>query len=400
MATSAPGARRPMSTVSRRRWLRIAGVSLGAGALALRDSLAEDAAPAARPSAEGATARGIFFPREASWYEKADDLRVKCRLCPRGCEVENGDRGFCGTRENREGVYHTLVWGNPCALHDDPVEKKPFFHFRPGTRILSLATAGCNMACRFCQNWAISQVRPEETENLRLPPEELVALARRTRCPSIAFTYSEPTVFSEYVRDTAILARESGIDTVTVSNGYIERKPMQDLCKVLAAVKIDLKAFTDRFYRELCGAEGLAPVLRTIETVAASGVWLEVVNLVIPTWNDSEAEARAMARWLVKSVGKDVPLHFTRFHPTYKLRDLPVTPVKTLERMREAALAEGLRFVYIGNVPGHEGENTRCPSCGKVVIRRLGQSVVECDLEVRDGRASCGSCGAAIAGRF
>ena len=411
---STPGA----ACMTRREWMRRAGLAAG-GAVILETgagllcgaALAEEAAPdtgsgdgrrAASPD-EGAPER--VPPREASWYEKLPRGAVRCHLCPNFCEVEDGDRGDCGVRENRGGVYHTLVWGNACALNDDAVEKKPLFHYRPGTRTLSLATAGCNMQCRFCQNWNISQAAPEDVRVRPLPPRRLARLAKLSRFPSIAFTYTEPVVFAEYVRDTAAAAREIGVETVMISNGYIDTAPMKELCKVLAAVKVDLKGFTDRFYRELCGVReggegGLAPVLRTLETVKKSGTWLEIVNLVIPTWNDSDKEARKMAAWIVKNLGKDVPLHFTQFHPTYKLRNLPRTPVATLVRMRKIALAEGVRYVYVGNVPGHEGEHTKCPGCGTYVIARVGYSIVEKKLKVKDGRAACAGCGTPIAGRF
>ena len=331
--------------------------------------------------------------REASWYRRLDENRVECQLCPRGCRVADAERGACGVRENRRGTYVTLVHGAACSVHVDPIEKKPFFHLLPGSTALSFAAAGCNVECKFCQNWEISQFRPEQVTSYWLPPEEIAAATRRARAPLACATYSEPVVFWEYVRDTAVACRAWGQRMVVVSNGYIQEQPLKEVLPLLAGIKIDLKSFREPFYRDVVRGE-LKPVLKAIETVRAAGVWLELVVLLIPTLNDSEAEVRDLARWVKGTLGPDVPLHFTRFHPTYRLTNLPPTPVATLERAVAIVRAEGLHFVYLGNVPGHEGEHTACPGCRTVLIRRVGFVVRENVLKA--GR--CPTCGRAISG--
>jgi len=318
-------------------------------------------------------------PFEARYYEKLSDGEVRCLLCPKTCRVAPGDRGSCGVRENRGGTYYSLVYGHPCALHLDPIEKKPFFHVLPGTQAFSLATVGCNLTCKFCQNWQISQSRPEKVQTVYTSPERIVNNARRAGARSIAYTYGEPVVFNEYVQDIATLGGSSGILSVVVSNGYINEKPLHDLCSVVDAIKIDLKAFTEAYYRNICGAT-LQPVLDTIVRVRRSGVWLELVYLMVPTLNDDPRELREMARWLKANVGNDVPIHFSRFYPQYQLRDLPPTPVPSLERAYDICREEGLDYVYIGNVPGHRTENTYCPSCSEIVISRRGYMVTSVDI--------------------
>lgn len=326
-------------------------------------------------------------------YEKLEEMRVKCKLCPRECTVADQERGYCGVRENRLGTYYTLVHSRPCAVHTDPIEKKPLFHFLPGTTAHSIATAGCNVECRFCQNWDISQFRPEQVRSVYLPPGTLHKRAKESGARSIAYTYSEPVIFYEYVYDTARLGQETGIKSVMISNGYIQEKPMRELCAVLDAVKIDLKAYTENFYKEYCSGE-LKPVLAILELLKKLGIWYEIVVLLIPTLNDSEEEIRAMSRWVGRALGPDVPIHFSRFHPTYKLKNLPVTPVATLDMARRVAMEEGLHFAYVGNVWGHEGENTFCPACGKPVVKRVGFKVLEINLQ----QGSCASCGKQIPG--
>ncbi len=347
------------------------------------------------PAAAGALGNGpwsddeheILGIREASWYEKLDEKRVECKLCPRGCVVDDFERGYCGVRENRGGTYYTLVYGRPCSLHVDPVEKKPLFHFLPGKQAFSIATAGCNIECLFCQNWQISQTRPEDLRSIELPPARLAREAERASAPIIAYTYSEPVVFSEYMRDCAIEGHKRGIRSVMISNGYIQPGALRDLCRVLDAVKIDLKAYQDGFYRDMCDGE-LEPVLKTLEILKEQGIWFEIVYLIIPTLNDKMEEIRRMSEWIRDSLGPHVPLHFSRFHPTYKMQNLPRTPVSTLENARSTAMEAGLQFVYLGNVVGHEGESTYCPSCGERVIHRIGYQIVE-NL-VDGGACSCG----------
>jgi len=286
-----------------------------------------------------------------------------------------------------------VTYGKPCAVHIDPVEKKPLFHVMPGTRILSLATAGCNLHCKFCQNWTISQAAPQDLRSIDLPPERVVEAAISQQCQAIAYTYTDPVIFYEYALDTSTLARTKGLLNVTVTAGYINREPLEMLCKVTDASNTDLKAFSDRFYREMCDAT-LKPVLDGMVSMREHGVWVEVTNLVIPTFNDDLDLIRRMCRWILKNLGESTPLHFSRFHPMYKIRNLPPTPVEFLLKARQEALELGLHYVYVGNVLGTEAENTFCPSDGAVLIRRRGFSVLENNLV--NGR--CPKCGHAVPG--
>ncbi len=330
---------------------------------------------------------------EARYYDKLPDREVECRLCPRLCRLGDKERGYCGVRENMGGTYYTLVYGKACSLNVDPVEKKPFFHVLPGTSALSLATAGCNVNCKFCQNWEISQVRPEQIDHFDLSPDSAAAQAQTAACSSIAYTYTEPTVFFEYMYDTAIRAKRRGVRNLVVTGGHINPIPLADLLAVVDAVKVDLKGFSQEFYSEYVRGE-LKPVLETIRAVARSKAWLEVVYLVIPTLNDRMDLIREMAKWIRNEVGDQVPVHFSRFQPMYLVKNLPPTPISTLEAARETALEEGLRFVYLGNVPGHEGGNTFCPKCGKVVVQRVGYRIET--IRLKAGR--CDTCGTPIPG--
>lgn len=320
-------------------------------------------------------------------------LYVKCRLCPHGCVISEGARGHCRVRENRGGRLYLLVYGTPCALHIDPIEKKPFYHFLPTAPALSLATAGCNLRCKYCQNWDISQAKPEEVETIDLPPEKLVVTAISQQTPVLAYTYSEPIIFYEYMLESARLGQQVGLRNVVISAGYINPEPLQILCEAVDAIKIDLKGFNDEFYQEVCGGT-LSPVLETIQAIAASGTHLEIVNLVVPTLNDDMDEMRALCRWLVDSVGPNVPLHFSRFHPDYQLTNLPATPQATLEQVWEIAHDEGVRYPYVGNLPGHPGNNTYCHHCGDLVIARQGFWVTEYHLV----EGKCEFCGTLIPG--
>jgi len=330
---------------------------------------------------------------EARYYEKLEGGQVICRLCPRECQVADKERGYCGVRENREGIYYTLVHSNICAAHVDPVEKKPIYHFLPGTKAYSIATAGCNIECKFCQNWEISQFRPEQIPSKSLTPKEVVSTAEGYGCRSIAYTYTEPVVFYEYMYDCAQAGRARGIKSVMISNGYIQEKPLRDLLPVLDAVKIDLKAFTESFYRSMCSG-ALKPVLKTLEVLKESGIWFEIVVLIIPFRNDSREEIESMCRWIVDHLGPHIPVHFTRFHPTYKIKDLPRTPLKTLEDAYDIAVKSGLSFAYIGNVPGHAGEYTRCPGCHEVLVRRQGFWISETAIKA----GCCIHCGKKVPG--
>ncbi len=316
------------------------------------------------------------FRVEARFYEKLPGRDVRCKLCPRGCVVGDGQRGRCRVRENRGGTYYSLVHSRVCAAHIDPIEKKPFFHFHPGILAFSLATAGCNLSCKFCQNWEISQARPEDLPARYMPPAEVASLAKQNHCPAVAFTYSEPTVFNEFVTDAADAARERGMKAVVVSNGFIQQEPLKRLCRHVDAIKIDLKACSAKYYREVFGGE-LRPVLDTLVTTRKDARWMEIVHLVVPTLNDSDNEFRDLARWIKANLGRDVPIHFTRFQPLYLLKNLPPTPVETLERAKAIADAEGLQYAYIGNVPGHAAENTMCPKCRHLLIERTGFTITQ-----------------------
>ncbi len=337
--------------------------------------------------------KGSLSRVEARYYRKLPDREIECELCPRVCRLGDKERGYCGVRENQGGTYYTLVYAKACSLNVDPIEKKPFFHFLPGTRALSLATAGCNVNCRFCQNWEISQVRPEQVENVDMPPGTVAALAARYGCPSIAYTYTEPVVFFEYMYDTAVEARARGVRSAVVTGGHIMPGPLKDLIGVVDAIKVDLKGYSADFYANYVRGQ-LATVLETIRSVAKSKAWLEIVYLVIPTLNDSTADIREMSRWVKNEVGDRVPLHFSRFQPLYLVKNLPPTPVSTLEKARDIALEEGLRFVYVGNVPGHPGEDTACPNCGKIVVERTGFKLDS--LRLKGGK--CEFCGTPVPG--
>jgi len=333
------------------------------------------------------------YIREARYYEKLPHKKIRCKLCPRECVIDDRERGYCGVRENREGVYYTLVYARPCTYHVDPIEKKPLYHFHPGSLSFSIATAGCNLNCKFCQNWQISQVRPEEVSSYYLPPQKLAEMAGDSDCVSIAYTYSEPTVFYEYMFDSAIAGHMRNVKSVVITAGYISEEPLVELCKNVDGIKVDLKAYSESFYKDLVAGE-LQPVLDSLVTIRKMNVWLEIVYLVLPTLNDDEKELRDLARWIKEDLGPDVPIHFTRFYPQYRLKNLPPTPIRTLERAKEIADAEGLHYVYIGNMPGHAAENTYCPKCGRLVIHRIGYRIRKIDLN--NGR--CAGCGTIIPG--
>jgi len=311
------------------------------------------------------------FTIEAKFYQKLENKKIKCKLCPRECNIGDRETGYCGVRENHGGTYYSLVHSRVCAAHIDPIEKKPLFHYLPGTLAFSIATAGCNVNCKFCQNWDISQVRPEQVPAQYAPPKLVADLAKQRDCPTIAYTYSEPVVFSEYLMDVADAGHEAGVRSVVVSNGYIQEEALKTAYGKMDAVKIDLKAFSESYYKDVVAGE-LKPVLDSLVTLRKMGKWTEIVYLVVPTLNDSDGEFRGLARWVKANLGQDVPLHFTQFHPEYLLKNLPITPVPTLERAKAIADAEGLHYVYIGNVPGHPAENTYCPKCRRIVVERVG----------------------------
>jgi pyruvate formate lyase activating enzyme len=333
--------------------------------------------------------------KEIRFYKQLEDGRIQCQVCPRGCKIADQERGYCGNKENRGGKYYSLVYGRPCAVNIDPIEKKPLFHVFPGSSSFSIATAGCNIECHFCQNWQIAQFRPEQVRSEWLPPEAVVDMAKSNGCQTVAYTYSEPVTFYDYMLDTAIAGERRGIGSVVITNGYINEEPLRLLCEHVTAVKVDLKAFTEKFYKEICRGE-LKPVQETLRRLVGWGMWTEIVVLIIPTLNDDPAEITEMAKWISGELSPQVPVHFTRFHPCYKIKDLPPTPVATLERCHALAREQGLQFAYVGNLPGHSMENTHCPKCGEVVVGRVGFTVTR--LNLNQGR--CGSCGQEIPGKW
>jgi len=334
---------------------------------------------------------------EAMFWEKAEEGKVRCALCRFRCLIGDGQRGICGVRENHGGVLHTLVYGRSIAENVDPIEKKPLFHFLPGSLSFSIATAGCNFRCLHCQNYEISQL-PHTRRDIPgrdLPPAEIVRRARASGCRSISYTYTEPTIFYEYAYDTAVLAKEAGLGNVFVSNGYITPEALEKISPFLDAANIDLKGFSEKFYREVAGAT-LAGVLDSLKVYKRLGIWTEVTTLVIPGHNDSEADLRGVARFIAGELGPETPWHVTAFYPTYRMLDRPPTPADTLRRARQIGIEAGLRYVYEGNIPGEAGENTLCYACGRTLIERRGFRLGK--VELRDGR--CGFCTAPIDGRW
>ncbi|MFZ0034762.1 MAG: AmmeMemoRadiSam system radical SAM enzyme [Sedimentisphaerales bacterium] len=320
-------------------------------------------------------------------------MKVQCELCPKRCLLESGQSGECRVRINIDGVLRTVVYGFPCSIHIDPVEKKPMFHFLPGTKILSLATVGCNLHCKNCQNWEISQANPEDSPAAYCPPEKMVELAKQNACPSLAYTYTDPIVYYEYTYDTAKLAKSAGIRSVLVTAGYINPQPWQELLKYVDGATIDLKGITDDFYRRVCSAT-LKPVQEALVIAKSSGITLEVSNLIIPTLNDKPEEIGRLCRWVRANLGGETPLHFLGFFPRYKMQHLPPASAETLEMARKVAMDEGMEFVYIGNVQCRDGQNTYCPGCKKLLIERIGYIITQNRL--KDGR--CPDCDKEIYG--
>ena len=332
------------------------------------------------------------WSREAMYYTTTP-RGLKCLRCPNECTIKEGELGDCHNHLNYKGKLYTIAYGNPCAVHIDPIEKKPLLHFLPESRAFSIGTAGCNLACLNCQNWSISQKSPRETRNFDLMPDKVIEAAIESNCESIAYTYSEPITFYEYTYDTAILARNAGIKNVLVSAGYINEEPMRKLAGVIDAANIDLKSFKDSIYLKL-NAGKLEPVLRTLKILNEMGVWLEITNLIVPGWTDDFNMIREMCEWLYINGFSDNPLHFSRFQPIYKLTQLPPTPLSTLTKAREIALNAGIKYVYIGNVPGTEAENTFCPNCNKTIMKRRGYRILS--NHIINGK--CEYCGEPVAG--
>jgi len=333
------------------------------------------------------------WSREAAHYARLEEGRVRCRLCPHHCHLSPDDRSVCRSRVNKGGILYSLSYGNPCSVNLDPIEKKPLYHFLPRSTAFSIAGAECNLRCLKCQNWEISQVRPHEVRHFDLFPGKAVAQAVASGAASIAYTYSEPTSYYEYMRDTAIRAREKGLYNLLISAGYINRPPLVELARWIDAANINLKSFSDDIYRRLNGAR-LQPVLNTLETLHAAGVHLEITHLVVPGYVDLPDLFQRMCQWILERLGPDHPLHLLRFFPRYRLDRLAPTPVATLERFRELALSAGLRYVYLGNVPGHPGNHTYCHHCGNRVVERRGYRIPDYHLE--NGR--CRYCDTRIPG--
>ena len=340
----------------------------------------------------GSDSKPWKWSREAM-FQTTTPRGIRCHICPNECVLGEGDLSDCRNRKVYNGKLYTIAYGNPCVVHIDPMEKKPLYHFFPSSQIFSIATAGCNMACLNCQNWTISQSSPTETRNYDLMPDKVVLKTIENNCKSIAYTYSEPVTFYEYVYDTSYLARQAGIKNVIVSNGFINRAPLNKLSTVIDAANIDLKSMDDSVYLRLTAGK-LQPVLDTLKTLKENGIWLEITNLVVPSWTDDSDMIKRMCNWLANNGFSNTPLHFSRFHPQYKLQRLPATPLQTLENARKIALTEGLEYVYIGNVPGNDFSDTFCPECSKLIISRSGFRIM--DRQIEDGK--CRYCGNEIPG--
>ena len=319
------------------------------------------------------------WSKEAMFYTETA-RGVRCLICPNECTLKPGELSDCRNRINKDGKLYSIAYGNPCAIHVDPVEKKPLYHYLPSTRAFSVATAGCNLACLNCQNWTISQKSPTETDNYDLMPGKLVNEAIKNNCPSIAYTYSEPITFFEYTTDSAKLAKQAGLKNILVSAGFINEEPLRYLCQHIDAANIDLKSFSDSIYLKL-NAGKLQTVLNTLKILHEEGVWLEITNLIIPGWTDDFDMIKRMCDWLYQNEMYNYPLHFSRFHPQYKLNQLPPTPISTLQKAHEIAMNSGIKFVYIGNVPGTDTSNTYCPNCKKILIERKGFRIIQNNIK-------------------
>ena len=337
----------------------------------------------------------------ARWWHRLDDGRLQCDLCPRDCRLHDGQRGMCFVRRRVGDAMELATYGRSSGFCIDPIEKKPLNHFHPGSSVLSFGTAGCNLACKFCQNWDISKSREMDRLTDAAAPERIAQAARAEGCSSVAFTYNDPVIFAEYAMDTADACHALGLDSVAVTAGYMHAAPRRAFYAKMDAANVDLKGFTESFYFQQTGAH-LAPVLETLEFLRhESGCWFEITTLLIPGLNDGEAEIDAMTRWIAERLGPEVPLHFTAFHPDYRMREVPPTPPATLTRARAIARGNGLHYVYTGNVHDVEGGTTCCPGCGTALLRRDGYEVLEDAVARREGaRGACPRCGRAIAGRF
>ncbi len=337
-----------------------------------------------------------FEQKEALWWEPTEKNKILCTLCPRYCKIGPGQSGFCYIRQNQNGKLITTGYGHPTGFAVDPIEKKPLSHFLPGSTILSFGTAGCNLGCRFCQNWTISKAKLDDLQALSVSPEKVVQLAQKQHTPSIAYTYNDPTIYGEYVIDISKLAREEGVRSVMVTAGYIDKNARKDVYKYIDAANVDLKAFTDRFYHKLTFSH-LADVLDTLIWLKNdTDVWIEITTLLIPDENDSEEEIRQMCEWILNNLGEDVPVHFTAFHPDFKMLNKIRTPGSTLKKARNIAIKEGIKYCYLGNIYDQESQSTQCPKCQTSLIIRDWHSILSNKM---DG-SRCYKCGTQIAGVF
>jgi pyruvate formate lyase activating enzyme len=333
--------------------------------------------------------------QDALFYEKFDDSRLKCYLCPRYCLIKPGQIGFCGVRKNINGSLKTLVYGKPSAVNVDPIEKKPLYHFLPGTKIVSVGTAGCNMACKFCQNCDLSVSKFDESQAITLPPQRLTQLAVHYNSGAIAYTYNEPTIFAEYAMETARISQKHNIKNVMVTNGYITSEVIEKVYKNIDAANIDLKSFNSEFYKKLTLSR-LEPVLDSIKQIKQLGKWIEITTLVIPGSNDNENEIARIAEWIISELGTDVPLHLSAFHPAHKMNNIPATTPTTLHHLRKVALQKGLHFVYLGNIGNSDASNTYCPECKSLLIKRTWYE----NQVLNFANGKCQSCGKSIPGVF
>lgn len=336
---------------------------------------------------------GVSPYKKIAMYQEETARGIMCRICPNECVLKEGELSKCNNRKVHESKLYTMAFGNPCSVNADPVEKKPLYHFLPGSKAYSIATAGCNLVCLNCQNWTISQTSPDKTRNFDLMPDKVVEASIREGCRSIAYTYSEPITFYEYVFETATLARTAGVKNIMKSNGYINREPLKKLCGVIDAANIDLKTFSESSYLKLTGGK-LQPVLDSLKLIKDMGLWLEITNLVIPEWSDNLDDIRSMCKWLSDNGFKNTPLHFSRFYPIHKLEQLAPTPVEILTKAHRIATEEGLKYVYTGNVPGSEISDTKCPSCDSVIVARRGYRIAA--NTIKEGK--CSKCGERIDG--
>ncbi len=373
---------------TKRDFLRCSLLGLGGMCFAASDALAHDFFSTTRMGKE----EPWKWSKQAMHYIQTA-RGIRCQLCPNECNIKLNEAGDCRNRVNYDNKLYSIAYGNPCSANIDPIEKKPLYHFLPTTFAFSIATAGCNLACLNCQNHEISQHSPKETRNIDLMPDKVLANAMSNHCKSIAYTYSEPITFFEYTLDSAKLAKEAGIKNLMISAGYIHEEPLRMLSQYIDAANIDLKSFSNDIYLRLNGGT-LEPILRTLKILKEEGVWLEITNLLVPGWTDDMDMIKKMCGWLAENGFENTPLHFSRFYPTYKLTQLPSTPVNVLKEARRTAIREGINFVYIGNVPGNDASNTYCPSCNELLIERKGYTITKNNMT----KDACSHCSAIIPG--